>query len=211
MIRPKTVNSWTLVTVLKQPSANIGGYSMKTEDLKEKGLTEEQISFIMAENGKDIKAEQQKYATLEAERDNLKGQLETTQASLKEFEGIDVKDLQTKIAQLNTDLQAKETEYQYKIANMQFENTLKDEITAMGGRSVKAVMAELDIEGLKISKNQKEDIKTALESCKKEHDFLFGSNEPINNPNVDTTKGGTGDNDVALNTLRAAMGLKPRE
>ena len=27
---------------------------MKTDDLKAQGLTEEQISFVMAENGKDI-------------------------------------------------------------------------------------------------------------------------------------------------------------
>ena len=31
---------------------------MKTEDLKAQGLTAEQIAFVMAENGKDIKREQ---------------------------------------------------------------------------------------------------------------------------------------------------------
>jgi len=69
---------------------------MKTEELKAKGLTEEQISFVMSENGKDIKAEQDKYAVLEAEKNNYKTQLETAQASLKEFEGVDVKELQGK-------------------------------------------------------------------------------------------------------------------
>ena len=35
---------------------------MKTEELKAQGLTEEQITFVMAENGKDIKREQDKAA-----------------------------------------------------------------------------------------------------------------------------------------------------
>lgn len=180
---------------------------MKTEELKAQGLTDEQIKFVFAESGKDIKAEQDKYTALEAERDNYKSQLETAQASLKEFEGIDVKELQGKITQLNADLQTKETAYQQKMADMLFENELKDAITQMGGRSVKSVMAELDIETLKASKNQKEDIKTALETCKKDHDFLFGANEPINNVNVGPTQGEPGGNQ-GLAELKRIMGIK---
>ena len=40
---------------------------MKTEDLKEKGLTQEQIDFVMAENGKDVEAV--KNDNLKANRD----------------------------------------------------------------------------------------------------------------------------------------------
>lgn len=183
---------------------------MKREELKEKGLTDEQIEYVMAQAGKELTAEQQKYSVLEAERDNYKAQLETAQTSLKEFEGIDVKELQGKITQLNTDLQAKETEYQQKVADMQFDSELKDAITKAGGRSVKSVMAELDIATLKASNNRNEDIKKALESCKQEHDFLFGSDEPINNANVGSTKGEPNSN-TAMDTLRSAMGLKPKE
>lgn len=180
---------------------------MKTEDLKAQGLTDEQISFVMAENGKDITKEQQKYQSLEAEKNNYKDQLETAQATLKEFEGINVKDLQSKITQLNTDLQTKETEYQQKIADMKFDNELKDAITQFGGKSVKSVMAELDIDTLKASQNRNEDIKKALESCKEKHDFLFGSDEPLNNANVGPTQGDKG-KDTSLNALRNVMGLE---
>ena len=48
---------------------------MKTEDLKEKGLTQEQIDFVMAENGKDIKAEQDKITAKQSEVDKLSAQL----------------------------------------------------------------------------------------------------------------------------------------
>ena len=180
---------------------------MKREFLEGLGLEKEVINKVMDENGKDITKEQQKYVTLETERDNYKSQLETAQASLKEFEGVDVKELQGKITQLNTDLKTQETTYQQKMADMLFENELKDAITQMGGRSVKSVMAELDIDTLKASKNQKEDIKTALETCKKDHDFLFGANEPINNVNVDTTPGAQGETS-GLTELKRIMGIK---
>ena len=92
---------------------------MKTEKLKELGLTEDQISEVMKENGKDIASEQKKLQDAELERDNYKGQLETAQTALKEFEGIDVKELQGKVQTLTADLAAKETEYQGRIADMQ--------------------------------------------------------------------------------------------
>ena len=37
---------------------------MKTEDLKAQGLTDEQISFVMSENGKDIGKIQKKNSML---------------------------------------------------------------------------------------------------------------------------------------------------
>lgn len=55
---------------------------MKREDLKAKGLTDEQIDFVMAENGKDINAlkdanaqKDQQITALTTERDGLKTQL----------------------------------------------------------------------------------------------------------------------------------------
>lgn len=61
----------------------------KTETLKEKGLTQEQIDYIMAETGREVNA-------LTAERDGYKNQLATAQASLKAMEGIDATDFRQK-------------------------------------------------------------------------------------------------------------------
>lgn len=155
---------------------------MKTEKLKELGLTEDQISEIMKENGKDIASEQKKLQAVELERDNYKGQLETAQAALKEFEGIDVKELQGKVQTLTADLAAKEAEYQGRIADMQFTDLLKGEIQKRGGRNMKAVMGVLDMEALKQSKDQSKDVAEALDAAMESDAYLFGSNEPINNP-----------------------------
>ena len=70
---------------------------MKTEDLQAKGLTQEQIDYVMAEYGKDING-------IKQERDTYKTQLCTAQATLKSFEGVNISELQGKIQTLTTDL-----------------------------------------------------------------------------------------------------------
>ena len=178
---------------------------MKKEELVALGLTEEQITEVFKLNGKDIAAEQKKTERAEQDRDSYKEELETAQNALKEFEGVDVKDLQGKITQLNTDITNLQTKHQQELADRDFTDMLKNAITAAGGRSDKAVMAMLDVDALKASKNQEADIKAALEACQKDNGYLFGSNEPINNP-VGLT-GGNPPASSGMDAMRAAFGL----
>lgn len=119
-------------------------------------------------------------------RDNYKSQLETAQNTLKEFDGVDVKELQGKIEILNDNLKNKETEYQNKIAEIEFNSVLESAISKSGAKNAKAVKALLDLDTLKLSKNQAEDITKALEIVKSENDFMFTSDEPFQNPVRDT-------------------------
>lgn len=121
-----------------------------------------------------------------AARDNYKSQLETAQTALKKFEGVDVESLKGKIEKLNTDLKNKESEYQTKIADMEFNSVLDGAISKSGAKNAKAVKALLDLENLKTSKNQADDIKKALEQVKSENGYMFGSDEPFQNPVKDT-------------------------
>ena len=159
---------------------------MKREFLEAFGLDKEIVDKIMTENGNDINKTKEK---LEAERDNYKSQLETAQTALKDFEGVDVKELKGKIDTLTADLTAKETDYQTKLTDMEFNSKLESLITSAGAKNAKAVKALLDLDNLKSSKNQDTDLQTALEACKKDNGYMFGANEPINNP-VALTGGG---------------------
>lgn len=147
---------------------------MQRKFLEEMGLEKEIIDKIMDENGSDIENTKKK---LEAERDNYKSQLETAQEALRSFNGVDVNELQGRITQLTNDLAAKETEYQGKLADMEFTSVLEKALTDVGAKNTKAVKALLDIESLKSSKNQAEDIQKAVETVKKENDYLFQSEQ----------------------------------
>ena len=149
---------------------------MQRKFLEDLGLEKDVIDKIMTENGNDINNAKKK---LEAERDNYKEQLETAQTALKEFEGVDVKELNGKITSLTNDLAKQQNEYQTKIADMEFQSVLDTVIKSSNAKDTIAVKAFLDVDALKTSKNQSGDIKTAVEKLKSEKDYLF---ESINVP-----------------------------
>lgn len=183
---------------------------MKTDFLKELGLEQETIDKIMAENGKDIKAEQAKLSAAELERDNYKEQLDTAQEALKGFDGVNVEELKGQIQTLTDDLATKESDYQTKLSDMTFSSSLEKAIGTSKARNSKAVMGLLDIEALKGSKNQEADIMAAIEAIKADNDYLFESAEPIKNP-VAQTGGKKPEVDSETSLLRSVMGLTDKE
>ena len=142
---------------------------MKTDFLKGLGLDQSIIDQIMAENGKDINAEKAKVET-------YKGQLDDVQVKLKAFDGVDVNDLKGQIEKLKSDLTTKDSDYQQKLADIEFSRVLESAVSSAKPRNVKAVMALLDTDTLKASKNQQADIAAALETVRKDNDYLF---EPV--------------------------------
>lgn len=154
---------------------------MQRKFLEGLGLEKEVIDRIMDANGSDVER-------MKGERDEYKRQLIEAQTTLKSFEGVDVKELQDRIAKLTDDLKTKDADYQQKLADRDFADILRDEIIASGAKNAKAVMALLDQDMLKASKNQKEDIQKALETVKQENDYLFQGTKPV--PRVVSTTSG---------------------
>ena len=171
---------------------------MKTEDLQAKGLNQEQIDFVMSEYGKDVNA-------IKAERDGYKTQLDTAQTSLKAMEGIDAAGLQTKVSDLTKQLQDKDTEIDKIKADYAFDASVKEAIRKASGRNEKAIMALLDVDALKASKNQTQDIEAAITALKKDNDYLFRSNVQV--PRVVSSTSGI-NNDVQTKKEQANEALR---
>lgn len=144
---------------------------------------------------------------------NLTDQLKTATDALKEFEGVDPKDLQGQIATLTQQLSNKEKEYQDQIADRDFQDLLKTAIADAKGKNAKAITALLDVDTLKASKNQSNDVAAALKALSEAEDskMLFGDPEPEviggGNP-IGTVKKGTG-GDTPTDQMRSIMGLPP--
>lgn len=181
------------------------------EILKEFGLEvpeEKKTEFDKA--WKDNYRTKADYDKAVEQRDTIRSQYDTATGELEKFKDIKPEELQATIEKLRTDLKAKDDEYAAKEADRIFLDGIKESIRSVGARNEKAVMALLDIDALKQSKNQTEDIKKALETVKESDAYLFGVNEPINNPVGPTggTGGGVDDNVAAV---RAAMGLTTKK
>lgn len=126
---------------------------MKTEDLQAQGLTEEQIKFIFAENGKDIAAEKKRAEKAEQDRDNWKNRAETAEGTLKGFEGKDFEAIEKERNEWKEKAENAEKEYRQQIYDRDFGDAL---VTAMeqykfsSEYAKAAVMAELKGAGLKL-------------------------------------------------------------
>ena len=147
---------------------------MKREDVKQKipGITDEQLQWLMDENGADVAREIKRAGELKTELETVKGQLKTAQDGLAAFDGVDVADLKSQIEKLKGDLQAQADGYAFDAA-------LDGAIRDARGRSVKAIRGMLDVDTLKASKNRKADIQAALDELAKNSAWAF---EPESTP-----------------------------
>lgn len=165
---------------------------MKTEELKAQGLAQEQINFVMAENGKDIDKIQKKLDDMTVERDKEKGRADTAEETLKGFDGVDVEKLNKSIADWKKKAEDAEKDYKQKIADRDFDDLLKEVIKSANGLNEKAIMGCLDIPTLKASKNQKSDIESAIKALSEAEDskMLFKAENIVTPHFTSVNKGG---------------------
>ena len=126
---------------------------MKTEDLQAKGLTQEQIDFVMAENGKDLKKLQKENENLTADRDTWKEKAETAETTLKSFEGIDPDKIQSELREWQQKAADAEKNAQQQIYDRDFADALKAELEDVKFTSEAAkrdVMAQIKAAELKL-------------------------------------------------------------
>ena len=142
---------------------------MKREDVKNKipSITDEQLNWLMQENGADINREKSAASALQTQLNNLNAQLKTAQEGLAKFDGVDVAALNAQVAMLQADLKA-------QADGFAFDNALDTAILSKKGRSVKAVRALLDVDGLKGSADRTADIAKALDEAAKANPWAFG-------------------------------------
>ncbi len=126
---------------------------MKTEELKAQGLTEEQISFVMDENGKDLKKLQKENDNLSADRDTWKEKAEAAETTLKGFEGVDLETMQKELSDWKQKATEAEKSAQAQLYERDFADALKTEFEGIKFSSEaakRAIMAEVKEAGLKL-------------------------------------------------------------
>ena len=161
------------------------------------GLDKEIVEKIMAEHGKSMTAEKSK-------TEAAKQQLADVQKQLKAFDGVDVEKLRGEVEKMTKDIADKDAEFQKKLADIEFSRVLETAVAAARPRNAKAVMALLDTDKLRESKNQQADIAAAVEAVKKENDYLFEGTARITGPTPgpkDPDKGSTAEANAALRSI----------
>lgn len=174
---------------------------MKREDVKAhiEGITDEQLSWLMEENGKDINKEKDKAKKLEAritaledektnlstshavdkknleekwnaEKADFESKISEMTGKLSAYDGVDVAALNQQVSDLKSQLEKQTEEYK-------FDTALNGAIRDLNGRSITAIRSLIDVGALKESKDLTADIAKALEACKTENPWAFADAE----------------------------------
>lgn len=147
---------------------------MTTEQLKELGLTDEQISAVMELKGKVFTSLEEK---LTAETKKVESLEEKLTEANKQIEGFaDQEDIDA----VKTEVQEWKTKYEDEKAQREedlFQARLDKEIASYGGKNSKLIKAGLDLEAIRGSNNQNEEIAKALKEFKEENDFMFSEEQ----------------------------------
>ena len=158
------------------------------EIMKEYGLEvledkKKEFEKTVLENYKTMTDYDNQAKKLDAANETIKANdtaMKDLQDKLDGFKDVDVSGLNQRINDLETEKANIQKDYDAKIADRDFNDLVKENIAAANGKNAKAIMALLDVETLKASKNQKEDIAAALKALTEAEDskMLFGEPEP---------------------------------
>lgn len=158
------------------------------EIMKEYGLEvpedkKKDFEKTVLENYKTMTDYDNQAKKLDAANETIKANdtaMKDLQDKLDGFKDVDVSGLNQRINDLETEKANIQKDYDAKIADRDFNDLVKENIAAANGKNAKAIMALLDVETLKASKNQKEDIAAALKALTEAEDskMLFGAPEP---------------------------------
>lgn len=191
------------------------------EIMKEYGLEvpedkKKDFEKAVLENYKTMTDYDNQTKKLDAANETIKANdtaMKDLQDKLDGFKDVDVSGLNQRIKDLETEKANIQKDYDAKIADRDFDDLVKKSIAAVNGKNAKAITALLDVETLKASKNQKEDVAAALKALTEKEDskMLFGEPEPkpAGTGNlIGQVRGGNGTNAEEA-AMRAAMGLSP--
>jgi len=134
--------------------------------------TEEIDKRVSAEIGKGFVAKAD-FDAKNTELKTVKGQLGEANKAIEEFKNMDIDGVRKAADDWKAKAEKAERDAAQRISDMEFDGVLKDAINAAKGRNAKAITALLDVSALKQSKNQAEDIKTALANIREGNSYLF--------------------------------------
>lgn len=127
---------------------------MKKEDLLAQGLTEDQVAYVMAENGKDIEKVKTKLTVAETARDEYKEQLESANTTIQSYKDMDIEGIKQSASdwekKYNDDLKA----MQDKLEGQAYDFALKEYVSGYQFTSdlvKEAVIAQLKAQGFKLN------------------------------------------------------------
>ena len=151
---------------------------MSREELKELGLTDEQIDKVMASYGKSIKETKEKadkVESLEGQIDDYKQQIKDRDKQLTDLESKAKgnEDLEAEIERLKGENETATAELQEKLQKQTYDFALEKALTNASVRNPKAIKALLNTETIKLDGETLLGLDDQLKAVKESDPYLF--------------------------------------
>lgn len=158
---------------------------MKREQLKELGLSDEQVGSVMALHGATVNELSSNVAAAEQQVNQYKEQLDANQTELdslkKAAEGNE--ELTTQLSDLQEKYDQAKADSESKIAEIKKTSAIELALTQAGARNIKAAKALLDSEKLELTDEGIKGLDEQLNTLKESDGYLFeGETTPPPNP-----------------------------
>lgn len=193
---------------------------MKREELKQIGLTDEQVGSVMAMHAAELNTLRSDLSDVTSERDSLKNELASNQDELKKMQATakDNDDLQAQLQALQTKFDESQQAVAAKLQAVKKDNAIDQALLKAKARNNKAVRALLNDDAIKFDDDGLHGLSEQLAALQKSEAYLFatepkgddpsnGNNGPKIFPNGNPETPPTPNNDDAL---RHALGLKTK-
>src|SRR5690625_3432735 len=170
---------------------------MNREELKELGLSDEQIESVMKSNGKDtndLKRKADSVDGLESQIEDYKGQLADRDEQLESLSKVDAEGLQAEIDRLKGENETTATDFQEKLDSQAFDFSLERALTGAKVRNPKAVKALLDTESIKLDGEKLLGLDDQIKALQESDAYLFESEEKASTPQIVTPGNPNGGN-----------------
>lgn len=153
---------------------------MKREQLKELGLTDEQIGSIMALHGQTVNELNSQLTSAQQETTQYQEQLTANQTELDALKEAAKgnEDLTNQLSELQTKFDDVKANSETTIAALKKDFAIELALTKAGARNVKAARALLDANKLEVTEDGIKGLDEQLSTIKKDNDYLFQPAEP---------------------------------
>lgn len=148
---------------------------MKREELKQLGLTDEQVEAVIASHGQTVQSLNSQIATLEQSETDLQAQVAKHAGDLKKLQKNtgDNEELKQQIRELQKENAEQEENYQKSLTKVQRDSALNALLTESKVKNPKAVAALLDDEKIIFKDGELSGAKEQIEALQTSDAYLF--------------------------------------
>lgn len=153
---------------------------MKRDQLKELGLSDEQIQSVMDLNGKDINKTKENLASLTTENESLKNQISDRDKDLKKFKSQvkDSEDLEKQITNWQAKYKKDTADLNAKLGQVKLNSAIDQSLSKSNARNIKAVKSLLNMDDVSIDDDGNlKGLDDQIKAIQKSDPYLFNEGE----------------------------------